>query len=104
MSTRLVLTRVQGEHQGWSAAQTPLITRTWFGLQSAMGEHQAWSTAPTPLIQRTWLSTKLVCRLPESTKRQSRGAQRLVCSTDTPDPENLVEYETDKRLSSRDTS
>ena len=30
------------------------------------------------------MSTELVCRLPESAKRQSRGAQRLVFGTDTP--------------------
>ena len=94
-----------------SVAQTPLSQSILMGtrqvlIESARGaqrlvcstdtpDHQdlIWSaecdgrnTRPGLLHQlpRSWLSTELVCRLPESTKRQSRGAQRLVCSTDTP--------------------
>ena len=87
--------QARGEHQGWSAAQTPLIQRTWavtqfecedlvwsagtsFRVRSGRqwGEHQDWSAAPTPLIQRAWLSTKLVCRHPMRVQGDSQGEHK----------------------------
>ena len=50
--------------------------------ETGKGEHKGWSAAQTPLIQRTWLAGR----------RLQGGAPRLVCSTDTPDPEDLVEH------------
>ena len=71
---------------GWQSSRTEAVEG------SARASLQCRPTVlPSPGLAPTseiLVSTELVCRLPESTRRQSRGAQRLVHGTDTPDPEN----------------
>ena len=89
----------RGERKGKSAVQTPLNQRTKSNFQEAL--RSGWQSSRTEAVEGSaraslqcrptvlpspglaptseiLVSTELVCRLPESTRRQSRGAQRLV--------------------------